>query len=125
MCKLWLVVDYLVCTASVFNIVLISFDRFISVTKAVRAGQAVPSCRELGGERGAPSTGLGAAAGTGGGCKGSTAAPSSRRGGLGLPAPPQLSLSRHRRGELSRHNLLLVGESTWGRTDRCFSHLQE
>lgn len=37
LCKLWLVVDYLVCTASVFNIVLISFDRFISVTKAVRA----------------------------------------------------------------------------------------
>lgn len=36
LCKLWLVVDYLVCTASVFNIVLISFDRFISVTKAVR-----------------------------------------------------------------------------------------
>lgn len=41
MCKLWLVVDYLVCTASVFNIVLISYDRFICVTKAVRAGQAV------------------------------------------------------------------------------------
>nr|XP_060644457.1 histamine H3 receptor-like [Anolis sagrei ordinatus] len=35
LCKVWLVVDYLVCTASVFNIVLISFDRFISVTKAV------------------------------------------------------------------------------------------
>ncbi|XP_075796306.1 histamine H3 receptor-like [Pelodiscus sinensis] len=35
LCKLWLVVDYLVCTASVFNIVLISFDRFISVTQAV------------------------------------------------------------------------------------------
>ncbi|NXD76047.1 HRH3 protein, partial [Halcyon senegalensis] len=34
-CKLWLVVDYLVCTASVFNIVLISFDRFTSVTRAV------------------------------------------------------------------------------------------
>ncbi|XP_032853864.2 histamine H3 receptor-like [Tyto alba] len=34
-CKLWLVVDYLVCTASVFNIVLISFDRFTSDTKAV------------------------------------------------------------------------------------------
>ncbi|NXX50327.1 HRH3 protein, partial [Tricholaema leucomelas] len=34
-CKLWLVVDYLVCTASVFNIVLISFDRFICVTQAV------------------------------------------------------------------------------------------
>ncbi|NWS49124.1 HRH3 protein, partial [Probosciger aterrimus] len=38
LCKLWLVVDYLVCTASVFNIVLISFERFISVTRAVRAG---------------------------------------------------------------------------------------
>uniref|UniRef100_A0A8C5RNU8 G-protein coupled receptors family 1 profile domain-containing protein n=1 Tax=Laticauda laticaudata TaxID=8630 RepID=A0A8C5RNU8_LATLA len=35
-CKLWLVVDYLVCTASGFNIVLISFDRFVSVTRAVR-----------------------------------------------------------------------------------------
>uniref|UniRef100_A0A670YMG6 Histamine H3 receptor n=1 Tax=Pseudonaja textilis TaxID=8673 RepID=A0A670YMG6_PSETE len=34
-CKLWLVVDYLVCTASGFNIVLISFDRFVSVTRAV------------------------------------------------------------------------------------------
>lgn len=37
LCKLWLVVDYMVCTASVFNIVLISFDRFLSVTKAVRS----------------------------------------------------------------------------------------
>ncbi|NXQ58901.1 HRH3 protein, partial [Anthoscopus minutus] len=35
LCKLWLVVDYLVCTASVFNIVLISFDRFLCVTRAV------------------------------------------------------------------------------------------
>lgn len=35
MCKLWLVMDYLLCTASVFNIVLISYDRFLSVTKAV------------------------------------------------------------------------------------------
>ncbi|TRY92394.1 hypothetical protein DNTS_028234, partial [Danionella cerebrum] len=34
-CKLWLVVDYLLCTASVFNIVLISYDRYLSVTKAV------------------------------------------------------------------------------------------
>lgn len=34
-CKLWLVMDYLLCTASVFNIVLISYDRFLSVTKAV------------------------------------------------------------------------------------------
>ncbi|XP_029577705.1 histamine H3 receptor isoform X3 [Salmo trutta] len=35
LCKIWLVVDYTLCTASVFNIVLISFDRFISVTQAV------------------------------------------------------------------------------------------
>uniref|UniRef100_A0A667YV70 Histamine receptor H3 n=1 Tax=Myripristis murdjan TaxID=586833 RepID=A0A667YV70_9TELE len=35
LCKLWLVVDYTLCTASVFNIVLISFDRFMSVTKAL------------------------------------------------------------------------------------------
>ncbi|XP_014643061.1 PREDICTED: histamine H3 receptor [Ceratotherium simum simum] len=34
-CKLWLVVDYLLCTSSVFNIVLISYDRFLSVTRAV------------------------------------------------------------------------------------------
>lgn len=47
LCKLWLVVDYLVCTASVFNIVLISLDRFISVTRAVRAGlgaAGAPGC---------------------------------------------------------------------------------
>ncbi|XP_010192818.1 PREDICTED: histamine H3 receptor-like [Mesitornis unicolor] len=37
--------DYLVCTASVFNIVLISYDRFLSVTKAVsyRAQQGIMS----------------------------------------------------------------------------------
>ncbi len=35
LCKLWLVMDYLLCSASVFNIVLISYDRFLSVTKAV------------------------------------------------------------------------------------------
>uniref|UniRef100_A0A8D2KT60 Histamine H3 receptor n=1 Tax=Varanus komodoensis TaxID=61221 RepID=A0A8D2KT60_VARKO len=34
-CKFWLVVDYLLCTTSVFNIVLISYDRFLSVTRAV------------------------------------------------------------------------------------------
>ncbi|XP_060086688.1 histamine H3 receptor [Heteronotia binoei] len=34
-CKLWLVMDYLLCTTSVFNIVLISYDRFLSVTRAV------------------------------------------------------------------------------------------
>nr|XP_060627973.1 histamine H3 receptor [Anolis sagrei ordinatus] len=34
-CKLWLVIDYLLCTTSVFNIVLISYDRFLSVTRAV------------------------------------------------------------------------------------------
>ncbi|XP_041102558.1 histamine H3 receptor-like [Polyodon spathula] len=43
LCKLWLVMDYLLCTASVFNIVLISYDRFLSVTRAVtyRAQQAM------------------------------------------------------------------------------------
>uniref|UniRef100_W5M7L9 Histamine H3 receptor n=1 Tax=Lepisosteus oculatus TaxID=7918 RepID=W5M7L9_LEPOC len=35
LCKLWLVMDYLMCTSSVFNIVLISYDRFLSVTDAV------------------------------------------------------------------------------------------
>ncbi|KAM5217845.1 histamine H3 receptor isoform 2-T3 [Hipposideros larvatus] len=35
LCKLWLVMDYLLCTSSVFNIVLISYDRFLSVTRAV------------------------------------------------------------------------------------------
>ncbi|KAJ8271403.1 hypothetical protein COCON_G00102620, partial [Conger conger] len=35
LCKLWLVVDYMLCTASVYNIVLISFDRFLCVTRAV------------------------------------------------------------------------------------------
>uniref|UniRef100_A0A8C5ML83 G-protein coupled receptors family 1 profile domain-containing protein n=1 Tax=Leptobrachium leishanense TaxID=445787 RepID=A0A8C5ML83_9ANUR len=34
-CKLWLTIDYTMCAASVFNIVLISYDRFLSVTKAV------------------------------------------------------------------------------------------
>ncbi|XP_021244296.1 histamine H3 receptor-like [Numida meleagris] len=45
LCKLWLLMDYLVCSASVFNIVLISYDRFLSVTKAVsyRAQQGMMS----------------------------------------------------------------------------------
>uniref|UniRef100_A0A663E8V8 G-protein coupled receptors family 1 profile domain-containing protein n=1 Tax=Aquila chrysaetos chrysaetos TaxID=223781 RepID=A0A663E8V8_AQUCH len=45
LCKIWLVMDYLLCTASVFNIVLISYDRFLSVTKAVsyRAQQGITS----------------------------------------------------------------------------------
>ncbi|KAM9307722.1 histamine H4 receptor [Gastrophryne carolinensis] len=34
-CKLWLISDYAMSTASVYNIVLISFDRYLSVTKAV------------------------------------------------------------------------------------------
>jgi len=34
LCKVWLIMDYLLCTASVFNIVLISYDRFLSVTRA-------------------------------------------------------------------------------------------
>ncbi|XP_074942265.1 histamine H3 receptor-like [Phalacrocorax aristotelis] len=44
-CKLWLATDYVLCTASVFNIVLISYDRFLSVTKAVsyRVQQGIAS----------------------------------------------------------------------------------
>ncbi|CAJ0930000.1 unnamed protein product [Ranitomeya imitator] len=34
-CKLWLITDYSMSTASAFNIVLISYDRFLCVTKAV------------------------------------------------------------------------------------------
>uniref|UniRef100_A0A1A8FYJ3 G-protein coupled receptors family 1 profile domain-containing protein n=1 Tax=Nothobranchius korthausae TaxID=1143690 RepID=A0A1A8FYJ3_9TELE len=43
LCKLWLVTDYLLCSASVFSIVLISYDRFLSVTRAVsyRARQSM------------------------------------------------------------------------------------
>ncbi|NXN07787.1 HRH3 protein, partial [Indicator maculatus] len=45
LCKLWLARDYLLCTASVFNIVLISYERFLSVTRAVsyRAQQGLAS----------------------------------------------------------------------------------
>ncbi|XP_043921750.1 histamine H3 receptor-like [Protopterus annectens] len=35
LCTFWLVMDYTACAASVFNIVLISYDRYLSVTKAV------------------------------------------------------------------------------------------
>uniref|UniRef100_F7B949 Zinc finger protein 703 n=1 Tax=Xenopus tropicalis TaxID=8364 RepID=F7B949_XENTR len=34
-CKLWMTVDYTISSASAFNIVLISYDRYLSVTKAV------------------------------------------------------------------------------------------
>ncbi|XP_076992252.1 histamine H4 receptor [Tamandua tetradactyla] len=34
-CVFWLIVDYLLCTASVYNIVLISYDRYLSVSNAV------------------------------------------------------------------------------------------
>ncbi|XP_039540317.1 histamine H3 receptor isoform X2 [Pimephales promelas] len=43
LCKLWLVMDYLLCTASVFNIVLISYDRFLSVTRAVSTNTSLPA----------------------------------------------------------------------------------
>ncbi|XP_002912706.1 histamine H4 receptor isoform X1 [Ailuropoda melanoleuca] len=35
LCAFWLIVDYLLCTASVYNIVLISYDRYQSVSNAV------------------------------------------------------------------------------------------
>lgn len=34
-CAFWLITDYLLCTASVYNIVLISYDRYQSVSNAV------------------------------------------------------------------------------------------
>ncbi|XP_061026196.1 histamine H4 receptor, partial [Eubalaena glacialis] len=34
-CAFWLTIDYLLCTTSVYNIVLISFDRYQSVSNAV------------------------------------------------------------------------------------------
>lgn len=40
LCKLWLVADYLLCASSVFSIVLISYDRFLSVTRAVSPGRS-------------------------------------------------------------------------------------
>ncbi|XP_030044314.1 histamine H4 receptor [Microcaecilia unicolor] len=35
MCKMWLVIDYLATLSSMYNIVLISYDRFLSVTNPV------------------------------------------------------------------------------------------
>ncbi|OCT76736.1 histamine H3 receptor [Xenopus laevis] len=35
LCKLWITVDYTATTASAYNVVLISYDRFLSVNKAV------------------------------------------------------------------------------------------
>ncbi|XP_008516965.1 histamine H4 receptor isoform X1 [Equus przewalskii] len=34
-CAFWLIIDYLLCTASVYNIVLISYDRYQSVSNAI------------------------------------------------------------------------------------------
>ncbi|MEE6522841.1 hypothetical protein FKM82_021477 [Ascaphus truei] len=38
-CKAWLTIDYTLCQCTVYNIVLISYDRFIAVTKAVSFSQ--------------------------------------------------------------------------------------
>ncbi|XP_007933766.1 histamine H4 receptor [Orycteropus afer afer] len=35
LCTFWLIIDYLLCTSSVYNIVLISYDRYQSVSNAV------------------------------------------------------------------------------------------
>ncbi|XP_041704835.2 uncharacterized protein LOC121540216 isoform X2 [Coregonus clupeaformis] len=48
LCKLWLLMDYLLCTASVFNIVLISYDRFLSVTRAVKGSRATEGVPQIG-----------------------------------------------------------------------------
>lgn len=106
LCKLWLVVDYLVCTASVFNIVLISFDRFISVTRAVRAGQVVLRVD----------------------CRGSKASLSSRMVRLGHlalnPIAPHLKTTGDRISRQFPLVLEIVLEViSFGRKDFCFSLL--
>ncbi|XP_008689067.1 histamine H4 receptor isoform X5 [Ursus maritimus] len=45
LCAFWLIVDYLLCTASVYNIVLISYDRYQSVSNANIPGK--PLLQEL------------------------------------------------------------------------------
>lgn len=103
LCKLWLVVDYLVCTASVFNIVLISFDRFISVTKAVRAGQVVPRR----------------------GCRGSKAALSSRVVCLGHLVTPSHSTITRQGGSRQFPSVLeiFLAAISFGRNSICLSLL--
>ncbi|XP_069478210.1 histamine H3 receptor-like [Ambystoma mexicanum] len=34
-CKMWLAIDYVICQCSIYTIILISYDRFLAVTKAV------------------------------------------------------------------------------------------
>lgn len=46
LCTFWLIVDYLLCTASVYNIVLISYDRYQSVSNAVSPNIHLPSLEE-------------------------------------------------------------------------------
>ncbi|XP_075070508.1 histamine H3 receptor-like [Mixophyes fleayi] len=38
-CKLWLTIDYTLCQCTIYNLVLISCDRFLAVTKAVKYRQ--------------------------------------------------------------------------------------
>lgn len=124
LCKLWLVVDYLVCTASVFNIVLISFDRFISVTKAVRAGQAVPSCRELGGGAGSPQHRAWSSCMDWGRLQGLHGCPVKQEGGLrSASSPPAEPQPPQERGAVQTQPTA-CGREHLGQ-ERCFSRLQE
>ncbi|XP_002736401.2 histamine H3 receptor-like [Saccoglossus kowalevskii] len=36
LCKLWVMIDYTLCTSSLFSVVLITFDRYLSVTRAIK-----------------------------------------------------------------------------------------
>lgn len=46
LCAFWLIADYLLCTTSVYNIVLISYDRYQSVSNAVSENINLPSLED-------------------------------------------------------------------------------
>ena len=47
LCDLWLATDVLLCTASILNLVLISVDRYCSITKAVSYAQSTATRHDV------------------------------------------------------------------------------